>query len=277
MRHQFKNSRRNAGSGFTLIELLVVIAIIAILASLLLPAIGRAQNLAKEVACLTNLHGIGVAVAMYAAEYNGLLCPSSAGPMGWSIVSHSGSFPFWFDIMHKEGMIEFAESDNPYPQAKTIISDSHILHCPMAEKGPRFVSYGANAYAMGMTCDLGTQFNVKRAGDFGRDPSDVVLVGDGGQRLDAWRGHAYSGRGPVVRAWSGEGDSAYTSGFYWGRHGVNMSISGGMLTGGRCSLVMVDGHAKAYDGEFNPILESGSTNDFRRYSPGGIYPYLRTY
>lgn len=58
-----------AGDGFTLIELLVVIAIIAILASMLLPTLGRAKENGKRSACLNNLRQQAIALTMYAQDH----------------------------------------------------------------------------------------------------------------------------------------------------------------------------------------------------------------
>jgi len=63
-------SMPRGGAGFTLIELLVVIAIIALLAGILFPVFAQAREKARQAACASNMRQMGLAVLMYAQDYD---------------------------------------------------------------------------------------------------------------------------------------------------------------------------------------------------------------
>lgn len=65
----------NPGNIFTLIELLVVIAIVALLAGMLLPALGKARETGRRISCVNKMKQIGVASFMYSGDYNEYIAP----------------------------------------------------------------------------------------------------------------------------------------------------------------------------------------------------------
>lgn len=86
-------SRFSGLAAFTLIELLVTISIIAILAALLLPAIGSVRERANTVKCSSNLRQIGAALLAFAAEHNGLM-PLAGDTIPFGSVGATGQ-PGW--------------------------------------------------------------------------------------------------------------------------------------------------------------------------------------
>ena len=108
---------------FTLVELLVVIAIIAILASLLLPALVRVRVMAKEAACKSNLKQIGTAVFSYCGDHDDYLPPSQLNVGGIYQQFRWALAPYAAENRPKDGVA--------YPKPGVVAgAEKSIFYCP---------------------------------------------------------------------------------------------------------------------------------------------------
>ena len=114
--------------GFTLVELLVVIAIIALLMSILMPALSRARDQAQTIACRSNLKNLALGWVMYVDDHDGELIEGETSydddtdRTGWVKTIREGSaYPDFID-REKEGI----KKGNLWPYIK----DFGVYHCP---------------------------------------------------------------------------------------------------------------------------------------------------
>lgn len=156
---------------FTLIELLVVIAIIAILAAMLLPALAKARNKARNMSCISNLKQIGLASNMYTDDNEPRVVPYSG--------SNNAATPIWGDSLL------------PYAgDLKVFKCPLNILAIKMQGTTPdriwRYNDTGVPAntgYSYGLNCWAGTGGVIPR-GPGNRTtpeipkPSAVILISD---------------------------------------------------------------------------------------------------
>jgi prepilin-type N-terminal cleavage/methylation domain-containing protein/prepilin-type processing-associated H-X9-DG protein len=133
---------------FTLIELLVVIAIIAILASMLLPALGRARDSAKKISCANQLKTFSTAMIMYNGDYKGYYTPYLPGK------DINGATIYWPNLMlpylgiSPATHLDYAKYMGKSRNARMFICPSHNFDYGALKSSERYMSYGVNEYLL---------------------------------------------------------------------------------------------------------------------------------
>ncbi len=230
MKRSFAASARH---GFTLIELLVVISIIALLISILLPALGSARESAQMVGCLSNQRQIGLILSTYAANYKDYYPP------------YADSSTIWAGRLMQEHF------DTPPHLA--LANPQDVFYCPTmsamgyniadASTSTRITNYTVNitANAAEGGAPIGAYQVPERTSKFKKASETGIL-------FDA-NAYTYPNRGWVAGWWG-----AFTAG-YSGGSGVGWVHNGSAeldttdytksLRGGTCNTLYLDGHCES--------------------------------
>jgi prepilin-type N-terminal cleavage/methylation domain-containing protein/prepilin-type processing-associated H-X9-DG protein len=161
--------------GFTLVELLVVVAVIAVLAGLLLPALGRAKESAWNSRCAGNLRQFGLAGQMYWDDHRG-------EAFRWRSFATNGGQVYWFGWLEsgREGERRF----DPSPGALHGYLGRGVEVCAAFNYGKRHIKLKATgaSYGYGYNLELSaasdrSPVNVARAAR----PTELVFLADAAQ------------------------------------------------------------------------------------------------